>query len=103
MAMTTANTRGDAPARPGVSPSSKRAARVSDRIVGDEIAKGWAVGELLGSETELLERYQVSRAVFREAVRLLVHQQVARTRRGPGGGMVITEPTVDAVIDRFAV
>ncbi len=99
MAMTTAKTRGDAPARPGVSPSSKRAARVADRIVGDVIAKGWPVGELLGSETELLERYQVSRAVFREAVRLLEHQQVARTRRGPGGGLVITEPTVDAVID----
>src|SRR5258708_39026991 len=99
MAMTTAKTRGDAPARPGVSPSSKRAARVADRIVGDVIAKGWPVGELLGSETELLERYQVSRAGFREAVRLLEHQQVARTRRGPGGGRVITQPAVDAVID----
>jgi DNA-binding FadR family transcriptional regulator len=99
MAVTTARTRGDAPARPGVRPSSKRAARVADRIVGDVIAKGWPVGELLGSEAGLLERYQVSRAVFREAVRLLEHQQVARTRRGPGGGLVITEPTVDAVID----
>jgi DNA-binding FadR family transcriptional regulator len=47
----------------------------------------------------LLERYQVSRAVFREAVRLVEHQQVARTRRGPGGGLVVTEPTVGAVID----
>ena len=54
---------------------------------------------VLGSEADLLERYQVSRAVFREAVRLLEHQQVARTRRGPGGGLVITEPTIDAVID----
>src|SRR5258708_6382099 len=99
MAMITAKTPGDLLARPGVGPSSKRAARVADRIVGDVIAKGWPVGELLGSEAELLERYQVSRAVFREAVRLLQHQQVARTRRGPGGGLVITEPTVDAVID----
>ena len=56
-------------------------------------------GEVLGSEAELLERYQVSRAVFREAVRLVEHQQVARTRRGPGGGLVITEPTVGAVTD----
>jgi DNA-binding FadR family transcriptional regulator len=99
MTMTTAKTRGDAPGRPGVSPTSKRAARVADRIVSDVIAKGWPVGELLGSEAELLDRYQVSRAVFREAVRLVEHQQVARTRRGPGGGLVITEPTVDAVID----
>ena len=87
------------PARPGPSPSAKRAERVADRIVGDVIAMGWPVGTLLGSEAELLERYEVSRAVFREAVRLVEHQQVARTRRGPGGGLVVTEPSVDAVID----
>jgi DNA-binding FadR family transcriptional regulator len=63
------------------------------------MAMGWPVGELLGSEAELLDRYKVSRAVFREAVRLVEHQQVARTRRGPGGGLVVTEPTVGAVID----
>ena len=63
------------------------------------MALGWPVGEVLGSEADLLERYHVSRAVFREAVRLLEHQQVARTRRGPGGGLVITEPTVGAVSD----
>ena len=60
---------------------------------------GWPVGEVLGSESDLLERYQVSRAVFREAVRLVEHEQVARTRRGPGGGLVITEPTMGAVTD----
>jgi len=72
---------------------------VADQIIKDVIAGGWQVGQILGSEAELLARYQVSRAVFREAVRLVEHQQVARTRRGPGGGLVVTEPTVDAVID----
>ena len=67
--------------------------------MGDVMAMGWPVGELLGSEADLLERYRVSRAVFREAVRLVEHKQVARTRRGPGGGLLITEPTVSAVID----
>ena len=85
--------------RPGADSNAKRAAKVADLIIEDVMALGWPVGEVLGSETELLERYQVSRAVFREAVRLLEHQQVARTRRGPGGGLVITEPTVGAVID----
>ena len=85
--------------RPGADLNAKRAAKVADLIIEDVMALGWPVGEVLGSETELLERYQVSRAVFREAVRLLEHQQVARTRRGPGGGLVITEPTVGAVID----
>jgi DNA-binding FadR family transcriptional regulator len=85
--------------RPGADTNAKRAAKVADRIIEDVMALGWPVGEVLGSEADLLERYQVSRAVFREAVRLVEHQQVARTRRGPGGGLVITEPTISAVID----
>ena len=85
--------------RPGADSNAKRAAKIADLIVEDVMALGWPVGEVLGSEADLLERYEVSRAVFREAVRLVEHQQVARTRRGPGGGLVITEPTVGAVID----
>jgi DNA-binding FadR family transcriptional regulator len=88
----------DAP-QPGADSNAKRAAKVADLIIEDVMVLGWPVGEVLGSETHLLARYQVSRAVFREAVRLVEHQQVARTRRGPGGGLVITEPTVGAVVD----
>jgi DNA-binding FadR family transcriptional regulator len=99
MTPSTTLTRTGTQARPASAPESKRAAKVADRIVEDVISAGWPVGAILGSEAELLARYQVSRAVFREAVRLLEHQQVARTRRGPGGGLVITEPTADAVID----
>ena len=97
--MTTTRTATRDMPRPGADSNAKRAAKVADLIIEDVMALGWPVGEVLGAETDLLERYQVSRAVFREAVRLLEHQQVARTRRGPGGGLVITEPTVGAVID----
>lgn len=79
------------------------AASVADAIVGDVIARGWPEGEVLGSEPELLERYGVSRAVFREAVRLVEHMEVARMRRGPGGGLVVTAPTVESVMDAVAV
>ena len=65
----------------------------------DVVDRGWPLGEVLGSQSELIERYGVSRAVFREAVRLVENQQVAFMRRGPGGGLVVTEPTVDAIID----
>jgi DNA-binding FadR family transcriptional regulator len=95
----TARSEGGLHARPASALPSKRAAKVADQIIEDVIEAGWPVGRILGSEAELLDRYQVSRAVFREAVRLVEHQQVARTRRGPGGGLVVTEPTVDAVID----
>ena len=80
-------------------PESKLAASIARRILTDVVDRGWPVGEVLGSQTELIERYGVSRAVFREAVRLVENQEVAFMRRGPGGGLVVTEPTVDAIID----
>ncbi len=91
------------PAAGTVSPptdaESKLAANVARRILTDVVDRGWPVGEVLGSQSELIARYGVSRAVFREAVRLVENQQVAFMRRGPGGGLVVTEPTVDAIID----
>lgn len=82
---------------------SKLAAFVADQIVGDIAEKGWPEGQVVGSEAELLDRYGVSRAVFREAVRLLEHLQVARMRRGPGGGLMVLAPTVDSVTDAVSV
>jgi len=84
---------------PPTGPDAKLAAGVARRILTDVVDRGWPVGEVLGSQAELIERYGVSRAVFREAVRLVENQQVATMRRGPGGGLVVTEPTVDAIID----
>jgi DNA-binding FadR family transcriptional regulator len=84
---------------PPTDTESKLAAGVARRILTDVVDRSWPVGEVLGSQSELIERYGVSRAVFREAVRLVENQQVAFMRRGPGGGLVVTEPTVDAIID----
>jgi DNA-binding FadR family transcriptional regulator len=67
--------------------------------VGDVIERGWPEGEVLGSESDLIEHYGVSRAVFREAVRLVENQEVARMRRGPGGGLIVTQPSVETIID----
>ncbi len=58
---------------------------------------------MLGSESDLLQRYGISRAVFREAVRIVELQHIARMRRGPGGGLVVTAPSVDAIVDAVAV
>ena len=84
-------------------PGSKLASTVADRMVDDIARLGWPEGTVVGSEPELLARYGVSRAVFREAVRLVEHRQVARMRRGPGGGLVVTAPSVDAVADAVSV
>lgn len=72
--------------------ADKRAAKIARRIEEDIVRRGWAVGESLGSEAALQQRYGVSRSVLREAVRLVEHHQVARMRRGPNGGLLICEP-----------
>jgi len=95
--------RGASVRRTGSTPNAKLAARVADRIVDDIVDRGWPEGEVLGSETELIARYGVSRAVFREAVRLVEHAGAARARRGPGGGLVVTAPSVTTVIDAVMV
>ena len=88
----------EAIALPVDSRRAKVAGRAAERIVADIVERGWPVGAVLGSEAELVERYGISQAVFREAVRLVEHRQVARMRRGPGGGLVIDEPGIGAVI-----
>ena len=69
------------------------AGQIEDQIVG----LGWPVGEVLGSESELLERFGVSRAVLREAVRIVEHTGAAWMRRGPGGGLVVAAPNRDSI------
>ncbi|MEV7890817.1 FadR/GntR family transcriptional regulator [Streptomyces sp. NPDC002817] len=84
-------------------PRAKLAEVVASRIHDDIAARGWQIGMVLGSETDLLARYEISRAVLREAVRLLEYHAVARMRRGPGGGLVVTEPEPQASIDTMAL
>jgi len=71
---------------------------LAERIENEIVASGWKVGQVIGSEADLCERYGVSRAVFREAIRLVGHHGVAEMRRGPGGGLVVIEPSVDAAV-----
>jgi DNA-binding FadR family transcriptional regulator len=79
-------------------------AEVLAATIGDDIAAGgWQVGSVFGTEAALLERYRVSRAALREAVRLLEYHSVAQMRRGPGGGLVVTRPRAQASIDTIAL
>lgn len=81
----------------------KLAEVVASKIEDDIISRGWPTGQVIGSEPDLLERYDVSRGVLREAIRLVEHQQIGRMRRGPSGGLVVTAPDARPVIDAVAV
>ena len=88
--MTRVHVRG--PVRPPSGGPGKRASQIARGIEADIIRRGWPVGQSLGSEQALQQRYHVSRSVLREAVRLVEHHRVARMRRGPNGGLLVCEP-----------
>jgi DNA-binding FadR family transcriptional regulator len=81
----------------------KMAESVARQLEDEIIARGWPVGEVLGSEAEFVERLGISRAVFREAIRLLEHHDVAKMRRGPGGGLVVTAPNTSGAVRAMAL
>jgi DNA-binding FadR family transcriptional regulator len=59
------------------------------QLENDIFAEGTPAGAVFGDQAALIDRYGFSRATLREAVRLLEDRQIARMRRGPGGGLVI--------------
>jgi DNA-binding FadR family transcriptional regulator len=81
----------------------KKAEIVADQIEQTIVGQRWEPGDLFGSEVELIARYGVSRAVFREAVRLLEHHGLAEMRRGLHGGLFIVQPDPKPVAKAMAV
>jgi DNA-binding FadR family transcriptional regulator len=73
------------------------------QIERDIVSRGWPVGELFATEVELLETYDVSRGVLREAIRLLEHHRVAQSRRGRGGGLIVTAPDSYSAVRSLAL
>jgi GntR family transcriptional repressor for pyruvate dehydrogenase complex len=72
---------------------SDRAPKTSERvalaIVHDIVAQGLRTGDRLLLEAPMTERYGVSRASLREALRLLEVQGLVKIKPGPGGGPVV--------------
>jgi len=81
----------------------KLAQIVAEAIEADIVNKGWPLGEALGSEPDLLARFGVSRAVLREAIRIVESHGVAAMRRGPVGGLIVTAPDMRAPLRTSAL
>jgi DNA-binding FadR family transcriptional regulator len=78
-------------------PGPTLAATVVADLEEEIIRLGWPVGSVIGTEAELLTRFGVSPPVLRQAIGILESRQVARMRRGPGGGLVVTAPDETSV------
>jgi DNA-binding FadR family transcriptional regulator len=83
--------------------AKKMAQQLADQIGREILDEQLTPGTLLGSEMELNEKYGCSRAVFREAIRLLEHHGIATMRRGVGGGLYVSNPEPEHVADAMAV
>lgn len=80
----------------------KSGCRVAHHIEEDLIHLGWPVGMIYGSEAGLSERFQVGRAVVREAARVLEVRGCARMRRGPNGGLQVLCPSREQSVEMTA-
>lgn len=54
-------------------------------------------GDFLGYEENLLKELGVSRPTFRQAARVLSHEQLLTVKRGVGGGFYVRKPELDSV------
>jgi len=71
--------------------------RLAVHILREIRVAGWPVGQKLGNEPDLMQRYGVSRATFRQALRLLEEYSAIETRRGPKGGVIINQPNPELI------
>lgn len=88
--------------------SRRLAVRTMPQLVSDDIRRQVVngelkPGELLPSESALLEMYGVSRPTLREAMRILQAESLITTRRGAKGGVVIQAPDPEVVYRQAGV
>jgi len=70
---------------------------ISDSIRSDILARRLVPGDQLPIETDLAERFGVSRSTVREALRELASQNLVETTRGATGGTFVVAPSTDTL------
>ncbi len=77
--------------------------RFTDRILAQLkeyiLSRQTLPGERLPSEAEFAEIFGVSRGTIREALHILEHDGIVRIKKGPGGGLFLSEGNLVQVID----
>lgn len=70
----------------------KKAEQIARKLRQQILEAGWPIGMHLGSEAELMERFEVGRAVIREAIRSLERLGVVEMGRGGASGLRVVRP-----------
>ncbi len=80
-----------------------KAEQVAQRLLERIIDSGLKPGSSFATEAELLTQFNVSRPTLRESMRILESQGVLELRPGPGGGIIVRQPSVDLLAHGLSV
>lgn len=72
------------------------------RIRQDIRRQGLTAGTRLGSEVDLIKKYEVSRSILREALRILELIGITESRTGPYGGVFVDRADPDNTVEAAA-
>lgn len=74
-----------------------KAEHVAQQVLERIIAARLQPGSSFATETELLAQFNVSRPTLRESLKILELQGVLDRRPGPGGGIIVRQPSIDTL------
>jgi DNA-binding FadR family transcriptional regulator len=80
-----------------------KAAHVAHLLLERIIAAKLKPGSSFATEAELLTQFNVSRPTLREGLRILESQGVLEVRPGPGGGIMVGNPSADLLAHGLSV
>jgi GntR family transcriptional regulator, transcriptional repressor for pyruvate dehydrogenase complex len=80
-----------------------KAEQVAQQLLERIIAAKLKPGSSFATEAELLSQFNVSRPTMRESLKLLEAQGVLDLRPGPGGGIIVREPSTELLAHGLSV
>ena len=88
---------------PAPAPHRGKAEHVARQLLERIIAAKLKPGSTFATEAELLAQFKVSRPTLRESLKLLQSQGVLAGRPGPGGGIIVGQPSIDLLAHGVSV
>jgi GntR family transcriptional repressor for pyruvate dehydrogenase complex len=76
---------------------------VADAIADDILARGLRPGDVLPTESAMIDKYKVARSTLREALLLLESEGLLVVRPGRAGGPVVQRPTPEHLARRLSL
>jgi len=86
-----------------LTPHRSKAEHVAQQLLDRIIAAKLKPGSSFATEAELLSQFNVSRPTLRESLKVLEAQGVLELRPGPGGGIIVREPSTDLLAHGLSV